>query len=319
MTLSTEKATFTCTLEGVTDGEDENVLYGVKLLGTSSVNGRDYLPEAMEAAVPLYEGAKACVDHPAKANDSRKYGEKLGRFRNVRYVAEKAGIFGDLQLNPENPTSRQLKWDAKHDPTSCGFSHNADIRVRRSTKDRSRIVVEGITKVRTVDLVFEPATTGGVFEHAIEESEDDEMKIEDLTLEQVLTRTDIVEAIEGKVRESKELADQKTALEQAQAEVERMKADEARRQLSATVVAELEAANLTLTDDTRVSLQERLEGMEDASDRKSLIDTFASVATAATESTRRSSAKANPPANATKADETDTQTNISEYLAGLAK
>ena len=40
------------------------VLRGVKLIGLESLNGRRYRPEALAAAVSLYEGAKVNVNHP---------------------------------------------------------------------------------------------------------------------------------------------------------------------------------------------------------------------------------------------------------------
>ena len=45
--------------------------------------------------------------------------------------------------------------------TSLGFSHHADIIVRKSN---GKTVVESIDKVHSVDLVNVPATTKGVFE-----------------------------------------------------------------------------------------------------------------------------------------------------------
>jgi len=56
--------------------EEQGILYGVKLLGEHSKNGRRYLPEAMRAAVPLYEGSKSFADHPER--------NKLGEDRRMK-------------------------------------------------------------------------------------------------------------------------------------------------------------------------------------------------------------------------------------------
>ena len=54
---------------GVRMGVDRlaGVIRGVKILGLESRNGRTYLPEALAAAAPLYEGAKVNVNHPKGA------------------------------------------------------------------------------------------------------------------------------------------------------------------------------------------------------------------------------------------------------------
>ncbi len=54
-----------------------------------------------------------------------------------------------------------MLWDAEHAPENVGFSHNVEARtVRRG----ERVVVEAITRVQSVDLVADPATTRGLFE-----------------------------------------------------------------------------------------------------------------------------------------------------------
>ena len=322
------QVTYTSTLEGVTPDVESNVLRGVKLLGMESVNGRDYTPDALRNAIPLYEGIKACRDHPEKPHDRRSYGEKLGRFKNVSYLENK-GIFGDLHLNPENPTSKELLWDAKNDPTSCGFSHNADLRVRRQSSPkrggRARMVVEGIAKVRTVDLVFDPATTVGVFEHST--PEDTEMPdITELSLEEIKNaRPDLVTELEADVRSSLEQTDAAAEMEAIRKENEALKAKEAKRERATAVAAELEAAELNVTDETSNDLKAYLEGIECKKQRGSAIDLLKRVATEtieATESaeaTRRSSApRANPPASQ-KDGESNAVMTLGESLAKADK
>ncbi len=137
------------------------VIRGVKILGLTSRNGRIYLAEALEKAVPLYEGAKVNVNHPkGSPNAPRDYQDRIGVIRNV-IVRAGEGLFGDLHFNPKHALAEQLIWDAEHLPENVGFSHNVEARVRR---DGEQAIVEAILRVQSVDLVADPATTRGLFE-----------------------------------------------------------------------------------------------------------------------------------------------------------
>jgi hypothetical protein len=137
------------------------VLRGVKLLGLRSRNGRRYEESALRRAIGLYEGSKVNVNHPERDPLApRDYRDRLGIVRNVRVEAGQ-GLFGDLHYNPSHPLAEQLAWDAEHAPENVGLSHNVLARTRR---DGQEIVVEAITRVQSVDLVADPATTAGLFE-----------------------------------------------------------------------------------------------------------------------------------------------------------
>ena len=137
------------------------VIRGVKVLGLESRNGRCYLPETLAQAAPLYEDAKVNVNHP-KGNPAgpRDYQDRIG---TIRYVSlhDGEGLFGDFYFNPKHALAEQLMWDAEHAPENVGFSHNVEARVGRRGE---RVVVEAITRVQSVDLVADPATTRGLFE-----------------------------------------------------------------------------------------------------------------------------------------------------------
>jgi hypothetical protein len=139
------------------------VIRGVKILGVASRNGRSYLPEALAEAAALYEEAKVNVNHP-KGNPlgARDYQDRIGVLRNVTARAEE-GLFADFHFNPKHALAEQLIWDAEHTPENVGFSHNVQARTARRG---DRVVVEAITKVQSVDLVADPATTRGLFESA---------------------------------------------------------------------------------------------------------------------------------------------------------
>lgn len=139
------------------------VLRGVKLIGLESRNGRRYRESALAAAASLYEEAKVNVNHPKEGPlTPRDYQDRLGVIRGVQ-LRSGAGLFGDLHFNPKHALAEQLLWDAEHNPHNVGFSHNV---LARLTREREQTVVEEITKVQSVDLVADPATTQGLFEQA---------------------------------------------------------------------------------------------------------------------------------------------------------
>jgi hypothetical protein len=138
------------------------VIHGVKILGLASKNGRVYRREALERAIPLYEAARVNVNHPKGAPGApRGYEERIGTVRNI--LCRDEGLFGDFHFNPKHRLAEQLLWDAQHMPENVGFSHNV---LARTSKQDGQTVVEEIASVQSVDLVADPATTRGLFEHA---------------------------------------------------------------------------------------------------------------------------------------------------------
>jgi len=177
---------------------EAGVIRGVKLLGPSSSNGRDYPKETMARAVGLYEGAKVNVDHPeGSAATPRRYGDRLGALKNVRVGRGSDGLFGDLHFNPKHALAEQLIWDAEHAPENVGLSHN--IKGKTTRGRNGRVVVEEIQRVNSVDLVADPATTRGLFEdHGDQESQEekDQMEFQKITVEQLRAeRPDLLESI----------------------------------------------------------------------------------------------------------------------------
>jgi hypothetical protein len=196
------------------------VIRGVKLLGLESRNGRTYLPEALAEAAGLYEEAKVNVNHP-KGNPAgpRDYQDRIGTIRGVAMRAGE-GLFGDFHFNPKHALAEQLMWDAGHAPENVGFSHNVEARTGRRGQ---RVVVEAITRVQSVDLVADPATTRGLFESA----EGDRTASPDLTADRVKPLT-----LDDLKREYPELVEsigreQAAELSRLREEVERLTALEA--------------------------------------------------------------------------------------------
>ena len=141
------------------------VIRGVKILGLHSRNGREYLAETLRRAAALYEGAKVNVNHPKGVPAApRDYQDRIGVVRGVELRADE-GLFGDLHFNPKHALAEQLIWDAEHAPENVGFSHNVQARTA-PRPGGSGVVVEEITRVESVDLVADPATTRGLYEAA---------------------------------------------------------------------------------------------------------------------------------------------------------
>ena len=145
----------------------EGLIEGVKILGLKSRNGRSYPIETLQRASGLYENAKVNVNHPSgDPGQARDYQDRMGILRHVKVRED--GLYGDLYYNPKHAIAEQLEWDAEHTPENVGLSHNVQARTARHHGEE---IVEEITRVQSVDLVADPATTGGLFENEGREQE----------------------------------------------------------------------------------------------------------------------------------------------------
>ena len=141
---------------------DKNVIRGVKLLGLESVNNATYKDSALASDYSLYEGADCFFDHPGNPTSPRGYGEKFGKIRGVSHK-KGVGLFGDIHFNPKHNLAEQVLWDVENSPESVGMSPNH--RVEATENSSGRKIVERIARVRSVDIVSNPATTQSLFEH----------------------------------------------------------------------------------------------------------------------------------------------------------
>ena len=177
------------------------VIRGVKVLGLKSRNGRRYQETALAEAVKLYEGAKVNVNHPkGHPLSPRDYQDRLGVICGVQ-LRPGEGLFGDLHFNPKHLLSEQLMWDAEHASQNVGLSHNV---LAHTTRQGDETVVEAITKVQSIDLVADPATTRGLFEQQDKVTaagragrDSSDTAWDDLTIEQLqLHRPDLLQDLE---------------------------------------------------------------------------------------------------------------------------
>ncbi len=140
--------------------EEQGVIYGVKILGRESRNGRVYSQTALEEAAKLYEGISVNLDHPDNPRSVRGIAEGWGVLRNTRVARD--GVFGDLHYLKNHAQTPAIIERAQRFPRNFGLSHNASGTVV-STVD-GPLIVESIEHVESVDLVSKPATTRGLFE-----------------------------------------------------------------------------------------------------------------------------------------------------------
>lgn len=140
---------------------EAGVIRDVKVLGYASANGRRYAPEAVRRAIGLYEGIRVNVDHPpaARPEAERPLAARFGVLKNVAVGEE--GLFGDLHYLRSHPLAELALEAAERLPEALGLSHNAEGRV---ASEAGQPVVEEIVRVRSVDLVADPATTRSLFE-----------------------------------------------------------------------------------------------------------------------------------------------------------
>lgn len=187
---------------------EAGIVREVKILGFESVNRRFYKPEAVRAAVHLYEGIAVNIDHGKKPGEVRSYASRFGVLRNVRFVENK-GLFGDLHYNTKHPSASQFSFDAIEAPDNLGLSHDATLAVARKNDSQGRKVIEQIIKVKSVDVVTDPATTKNLFEsvepmpNKAMESEIGRLKTSGMTMAQIAKAMNMDEATMGDMMSGK--------------------------------------------------------------------------------------------------------------------
>ena len=152
-----------CDWRGVRMGVDRQagVIRGVKILGLESRNGRSYLPEALAQAAAALRRRQGQRE-PSQGQPRRPARLPGPHRRDPRRDGPAATGCSPISISiPSTPLAEQLLWDAEHAPENVGFSHNVEARTARRG---DRVVVEAITRVQSVDLVADPATTRGLFE-----------------------------------------------------------------------------------------------------------------------------------------------------------
>lgn len=239
---------------------EKGVIYGVKILGLESANGRSYSPKAIREAAQLYEGSKVNLNHARGANATgpRGYEERLGAVRGVK-VVEGSGLYGNLHYNPKHAIAEQLIWDAENAPENVGLSHSIE---GRTGKRDGKTVVEQITKVISVDLVADPATNKSLFEHL--EPEGDDVDLKALTIAEIIAaRPDLKTQILEEARSVDAENEKDAKIAKLQEQIDALTAEKVKAERKAIVAAKLDEAKLPkhfITD----LFREQCEAADDA-------------------------------------------------------
>lgn len=219
------------------DSKEAGLVKGVKLLGLTSRNRRNYdTPGVRSGAKDLLEGALVYIDHPEpeKADKPRSYRDKFGVVENVRYRSGH-GHFGDIRFNPEHVCAKQFAWDVSNSPKSLGMSINARFKPGK-TKGNVQDV-ESLEEVRSVDVVTKPATTRGIFEHETPE-EDEVMDLKTLREKHPELIKQAVEEESKTATESAELIELRKKAKETQDKLDALEAEQAKTKLRTAVESE---------------------------------------------------------------------------------
>lgn len=231
----------TLTNQPLSVDREKHIIFGVKIIGFTSQNNRRYTPEALKAAIPMYEGIKVNVDHPENPDDSRSAYDRIGRLFNVRF-REGKGLYGDLWLNPGHEITEAVFSAAEEMPDQYGLSHNAQ---GEGEQDEDGVfVVNKITEVRHVDLVADPATT-----HSLSESRT--MRPEDLFEEDEVKKDEAKEEEYTKEEEdTKEEGDEDGSDDLAKKVLDALKEEEASDEDKAKAIVDMVKEALADADTT---------------------------------------------------------------------
>jgi hypothetical protein len=133
----------------------------VKVLGFTSANGRIYDFAAVKEAIQKYEKAPVNKDHNM---EEPSFSDRLGWLENV--TLQKDGLYADFHYNPHAEGIESFLWFAEHNGLGdVGFSHLVSGKYSVDPDGTERIT--RIDKVKSVDLVANPATTKTIFESEV--------------------------------------------------------------------------------------------------------------------------------------------------------
>ncbi len=161
---------------------EKGIIYRVKILGRRSPNthkvkgaeSTEYTLEAMQQAIPLYEGLSVNVDHPDRDNPGkdRSSRDRIGWITDVE--VDDTGMYGNLNLLLADPLSTKLFEAAERRPQLFGLSHNA--LGRGEVRNGVYTIVE-IPEARSVDVVADGGTVTSLYESRHQRKDRKPMKI----------------------------------------------------------------------------------------------------------------------------------------------
>ena len=141
----------------------DTVLINARSVNGKAGGGRKYSERALRQIAALAEGLPAYANHvknPADAFKPRPIEEMIGKHVNVRYDATQNRVLSDLQLVPHH-----RDWVMGLAETVPGIVGNSLVSKGLIQMEGNTEVVTDIAALRSGDLVSDPATTKGLFEH----------------------------------------------------------------------------------------------------------------------------------------------------------
>lgn len=137
---------------------DAGVIKGVKILGRTSRNNREYTSRAMAESAALCEGVRVYIDHD-RSGKERRVSDFFAEVKDVR--TKEDGNYADLHYLKTHPLAESVLERSERFSGSFGMSPHQFGPTRN--KGRKQIV-ESVARIRSVDIVDTPATTNSLFE-----------------------------------------------------------------------------------------------------------------------------------------------------------
>ena len=139
----------------------QSIVYGIKVLGFTSQNGRVYERKAIQEALHLYNQCPVNKDHITEAPS---FSDRIGWLSNP--VLREDGLYADFNYNPHADGIESFLWFAEHEGLGdIGFSHMVQGKWTVDPDGTERVMK--IDRVKSVDLVANPATTKSIFESEV--------------------------------------------------------------------------------------------------------------------------------------------------------
>ena len=269
--VESQDISFSNPLLEATHVDKEKGIYEVTIIkeGLTS-DGRRYYPrETLERAVPLFEGIQAFADHPTKSEmkdrPERSIRDLIGMYEapTLRAAADGTRLRARLKTLESSKWVRPILDMATENPKMAGTSIHADGKVLPKGKGEADLV-ESIDAVFSTDVVTKPNAGGRIETILASQREEggEEMKIEELTLEQL--KKDRPDLFESAVRQEKETleAAHKKALEEAKKEKEGDKF------VSKEAFESLKESQESLLIEKKITESKILDAVKDKEDQK---------------------------------------------------
>jgi len=181
--------------DGTPDGSKWEVIV---IRAGLSKNGRRYSEAVLQGAIGLFEGARVLArsDQEHVSGDNKSVLNAVGWIEGVRF--ERRALRATLHLVDEGLRSKLLEaWNrGKHD--FVGLSIVAEGEGRTVTEAGVQVQsVESITRVSSVDLVFDPAAGGGLVRLVAAEGKEEEPMLQKLIEKLREANADIPKLLQG--------------------------------------------------------------------------------------------------------------------------